>query len=633
MIAFYAAGGIKEWMAIITVGKVGMGKIRTWCLACALTVFGTTMLSAADSDDRIGRIETLRAEIARHDDLYFKQAAPEISDAAYDALKRELAALESGSMPIDDGAGIGDDRLDRFPDVDHRVRMLSLEKAYDAAALSVFDQRVRRAADGDEVVYVLEPKVDGIAISATYEHGQLTRLATRGDGRTGDDVTMHAASIAGLPLQLASDDGNDLPAVVELVGEAYVSLAEFARINRERLAAGEAAFAHPRNLAAGTLKQMDSVEVSRRGLAVVIHGWGAWSGAVPAPESHRGFSNWVQARGLQVLSQMRTVSEGEDLWRAVAQMGDDRHRWPFAADGVVVKVDATSLRERVGESPYAPRWAIACKFPSERAQTRVVAISIQVGRTGVLTPLAELEPVRVGGALVSRVSLYNRDHIARLDVRVGDQVEIARAGEVIPEIVGVVLGERSPDAPAYVFPGICPECHGPVGADGNAAMVRCLNPDCPAQLRRKLEHFASSSAADLKGFGPVVIGRLVALGRLRSPADFYALAEADLGPVVGPTTAVRLLASVEASRNAELWRVIHGLGLPGVGAVKARALAARIDQLEELLELESPAWETEVDGEPMMPIDSATIEAVVRHFERKEHRDAVLALAVARRQR
>ncbi len=518
----------------------------------------------------------------RHDELYFKKAAPEISDAAYDALKREERALEKilspGVSSADQaaaGSGLGDDRTGAFPTREHREPMLSLEKAYTEAELRAFLTGVQRVLGRDDGVWVVEPKFDGLAISVTYEGGRLVHAVTRGDGQRGDDVTANVLTIDSVPRALPAG----CPDVVEIRGEVYMDYAEFARINAERDEAGEEPFAHPRNLAAGTLKQKDPGEVAQRKLSAVFYGLGAWQGSPPVPETQQALHGLIRAWGLPGIVRTVVAANAEDVWAAVEGFGRERAALPFPTDGVVVKIDSRIAQLRLGASDEAPRWAVAYKYPPQRVTTRLTAITLQVGRSGVVTPVAELEPVAIGGTSISRATLHNADEIARRDLRIGDVVYVEKAGEIIPAITGVDLSRRAPDSVAFTFPKNCPSCETTlVRADGEAA-ERCPNGRCPAQVRRRIEHFASSSGVGINGLGPVLIGKLVNAGKVADVADLYRLKRAD-------GVSANVLAEIERSRRAELGRFIFGLGLPGIGSKGAAELATRYGSLSALAQSE-----------------------------------------------
>lgn len=540
-------------------------------------------------ETRIPRIAELRAEIVHHDQLYFREAAPEISDAAYDRLKRELAALEGdGERPLSVGAepvqpALGDDRSGLFPTARHREPMLGLDKAYSEVELKSFHERVAQRLARRDVTYVVEPKVDGIAISVTYEHGRLIRAVTRGDGAEGDEITANVLAMNRLPRTLLTRDSrHPLPEVIELRGEIYVPLAAFARINQEREASGEEPFSNPRNLAAGTMRLTDPEEIAARELSLVLYGFAACSPAATAPASQHELREKLQAWGLPVLRQSAPLRAPADLWTAILAIEHERNRFDFPIDGAVVKVDPVRLQRELGATASAPRWAIAYKFEPARAETRVLAITVQVGRTGLLTPVAELAPVALAGSVLSRATLHNADEIARRDIRIGDFVSVEKAGEIIPAIVAVDRTRRSPASRPYLFPSDCPVCGAAIATAAEEVARHCPNAACPAQVRGRIEHFVSKSGVAISGFGPALIAALVEKGRFASIADIYRLTRDDFAAaeVAGSVkTADRLLAGIAASRRAELWRFLNGLGIPRVGEASAKILARRFGSL------------------------------------------------------
>lgn len=552
---------------------------------CVITCVGVAQV--ADPAPR-ERIAGLRTEIARHDELYFREAKPEITDAEYDRLKRELTALEAAhpefTRPAD---SVGDDRSGRFPVHTHRERMLSLDKAYTEAEWRAFHAKLAKQLGRLDLAFVVEPKYDGLAISLTYERGVLVRAVTRGNGTEGDDVTANARTIRDLPARLNGESGT-LPALVELRGEIYLEQAEFDRINAGRIAADEEPFAHPRNLAAGTIKSSDPAETAQRRLSVVVYGWGAWEGA-GAPASQQAFHSQVRTWGLPGVTNYQQAGTADEVWTAVRAIGRERSGLGFPIDGAVVKLNDTALRARVGAEENAPRWAVACKYEPERAVTRLRGITWQVGRTGVLTPVAEFDPVELGGSTVARASLHNRAEIARRDLRIGDLVEVEKAGEIIPAIVGVKLAGRPADAKPCLFPAWCPSCGASLAERPGEAALRCPNAHCPAQRQRRLEHFVSAQAVDIKGIGAATITALIEAGLLQNPADFYRLRREDLRriPGMGEKTADRLLSAIGRSKEAELWRFIHGLGIPQIGAAAARKLASQCGDLAALARMDA----------------------------------------------
>ncbi|MBE2214522.1 MAG: NAD-dependent DNA ligase LigA [Opitutaceae bacterium] len=577
------------------------------------------------------RIAILRAEIARHDALYFRQAAPEISDSEYDRLKEELAALERAhpELAMVPPASPGfDDRSGRFPTARHSEPMLSLEKVYDEDALRSFYARVSREIDRDGITFIVEPKIDGIAISVTYERGRLVRAVTRGDGNEGDNITENVLTIEGLPRELAARGGGDAPELIEIRGEVYLTFDAFARINREREAAGEPPFANPRNAAAGTARLDDPDAVAGRGLQIAFYGLGACEPASARPASQQATLARIAAWGLPVVDRAVVVCDAEVLWQTVCALGEERAGLAYPTDGVVVKLDDIAWRAKCGDSPQGPRWAVAYKYAPRRAATRVRAITIQVGRTGVLTPVAEFDPVDLAGSTVARASLHNRDALARLDVRVGDAVFVEKAGEIIPEIVAVDRGRRSPESAAFVFPETCPACATAVVSGEGGALVRCPSEACPAQVRRRLEHFASMAAVNIAGLGPATIGALVERGWVDDPADFYRLERAQVlglgADVVVSSDA--LLSAIERSKSAELWRVIHGLGIPRVGETTARDLATVYPDLAAFGDLSAADFDA-AGRAAVLDLGRATEQALLFWFAEARHRALVRDLA------
>ncbi len=572
-------------------------------------------------------IAALRVEIARHDALYHRQAAPEIRDGDSDGLKRKLREWEQTypeiARAVPAVAEVGDDRSGLFQTYRHRERMMSLEKAYTEAELRAFSARVEKAVGKRELAFVVEPKFDGLAVSVTFEQGRLVRAVTRGNGVEGDDVTGHVLAITGLPRTLRvpgeGAGAGVMPAVIEVRGEVYVPFAEFQRVNVEREAAGETRFANPRNLAAGTLRQLDASEVTRRGLAVVFYGIGACEPLTALPTTQHGLHGKIRAWGLPGVEEVWRAMGTDALWRAVQTVETARASFTFPTDGAVVKLDEMAWQREVGVGESAPRWAVAYKFASERAETRLRAITIQVGRTGVLTPVAELEPVTLAGSKVARATLHNRDEIARRDLRVGDFVYVEKAGEIIPALVGVNLARRPAEAVPFVFPTVCPACRTAVVQRAGEVAVRCPGAACPAQLRRRIEHFASKAGVDIEGLGPVMIEALVERGVVKELADLYRLRREDvaaLGKNVSKS-AERLLGAIEASKRVELARVIYGLGIPQIGAVAAKELARGCGSLEAVAAL----------GNAAAPAGASAAErAATAYFAHASHRAMVADL-------
>ncbi|MCS6242300.1 MAG: NAD-dependent DNA ligase LigA [Opitutus sp.] len=530
------------------------------------------------------RLIWLRAEIARHDELYFKKNAPEISDAAYDSLKQELRQLEqapanesSSVSELKSVPSVGDDRSGGFTSTVHRQPMLSLEKAYTEAELRAFIQRVERHTGSSKLNWVIEPKFDGLAISVTYENGRLVRAVTRGDGLQGDDVTENVSTIPGLPPTLP----NGYPPVVELRGEVYIDYATFARLNVEREEAGDPPFTQPRNLAAGTLKLHDSREVARRHLSIVFYGLGAWEGSPAKPTTQQALHALVRDWHLPGVDSFKTAHTPEEIWAAVTRLERQRARLGFPTDGVVVKADDCAVQEALGVSAEAPRWAIAYKFPPERVSTRLRAITLQVGRTGIITPVAELDAVVIGGTKIERASLYNADAITRRDLRIGDWVYVEKAGEIIPVVVGPDASMRTSAVTPFEFPLRCPACEGKLVRNEGEATTRCVNRECPGQVKRRIEHYASPEAAGIKGLGPVAIAALVDGRKVKTIADLYRLRSDDLVNIgdVAESVAGQLIEQIEQSKKTRLPRLIYGLSIPGVGRAAAKEWAASFSHL------------------------------------------------------
>ncbi len=578
------------------------------------------------------KLADLRAQIKRHDELYYRRARPEITDFDYDALKRALADLEAefpeaaAALPGDSPTSqVGDDRAEGFQTYRHRLPMQSLDNTYSESELLEFDARLARMLEREKLEYVIEPKIDGLAVSVTYERGEFVRAVTRGNGVEGDDVTTNALTIATLPRKLRIAVGESAPEFIEIRGEVYMTAAEFARINRDREEAGEPPYANPRNLAAGTLKLLDAGEVRRRRLEIVLYGFGACEPASALGASQSGFHSHLQRWGLPIVEKIWQVRGFDAAWAAVQELDSLRHSFAYGTDGAVVKLDNLALQREAGSTSKAPRWAIAYKFAAERAETNLLAISIQVGRTGVLTPVAELNPVQLAGTTVARATLHNRDEIARKDIRIGDFVYVEKAGEVIPAVIGVNLSRRSPACVPYIFPSECPACGtGVIQIEGEVAL-RCPNYECPVQVRRRVQHFASRGGVDIEGLGEAMVDTLVEKGWVRSAADIYKLRREDLlslGKSVEKSSD-NLLAAIESSKQAELWRYIHGLGIPHVGVAAAKDLARRFGGLEELASARFEDFIGDKKTSRIEGIGETMALAIVAHFNDPRQRALV----------
>ena len=541
-------------------------------------------ISEAEAANELMR---LARQIAHHDRLYHADDSPEISDPEYDALVRRNRELEEAFPHL-----IREDSPSRkvgheiaaspLSKVTHEVRMMSLDNAFNREEVEEWAGRIRRYLnldEGDPVAITAEDKIDGLSCSLRYEHGRLVRAATRGDGQVGEDVTANVAHIADIPQTLPAG----VPEVFEVRGEVYMSRADFAALNAAQEAAGGKLFANPRNAAAGSLRQKDASVTARRPLKFWAYGWGAAS-QVPCDTQH-AMMRMIESWGFP-LSPFLTVTDSVDAMIAHYQeIGRQRPGLPYEIDGVVYKVDRLDYQQRLGFVAKAPRWALAHKFPAERAETTLEAIDIQVGRTGKLTPVGRLAPVLVGGVTVTNVTLHNRDEIERLGVRPGDRVVIQRAGDVIPQVVENLT--RDEDRPAFPFPDHCPECDSEAVAEEGEVDVRCTGGlICPAQRTQRLEHFVSRKALDIDGFGSKTIAQFFALGWLESPADIYRLKQrrAEILALEGwqDKSVDNLLAAVENRRQPDAARLLFGLGIRHVGEVTARDLMKALGDLAAL---------------------------------------------------
>jgi len=578
------------------------------------------------------RIKELRADVARHAELYYRQAKPEIPDRDYDKLERELADLEKKFPQFAEKesqtAKVGDDRLEGFQTCRHRQPMQSLDNTYSELEYRAFHQRLVKQLERENLSYVVEPKIDGLAVSVTYEKGKLTRAVTRGNGEEGDDITVNAKTIYSLPHELKADKKHAVPEFIEIRGEIYLTTEEFQRINKEREEAGEAVYANPRNLAAGTIKQLDTREVARRKLEIVLYGIGYCEPQVA--ESQSEFLALVKQWGLPTVEKIWTANGIDEAWKAVGRLDKMRPDFAYGTDGAVTKLDSFGLRRAAGSTSKAPRWAIAYKFEPERAETKIKSITIQVGRTGVLTPVAELEPVILSGTTVQRATLHNQDEIERKDIRVGDYVLVEKAGEIIPAVIEVNTKRRAPECQPYKFPAQCPECGTKVIRLEGEVALRCPNYDCPVQVRRRLSHFVSKACMDIDGLGVAMVDELVTKGWVKGLADIYGLKREDLltlGKNVEKSTD-NLLAAIEASKERELWRVIHGLGIPHVGVAAAKDLAAHFRDIGKLAEATTEHFiankESVISG-----IGATMAEAITGFFKEPRNRATVAALLKA----
>jgi DNA ligase (NAD+) len=554
---------------------------------------GVSNLTAAQAK---ARHDELAAEIRRHDYLYYVQAHPVISDLAYDRLYRELADLEKEFpelvTPESPTQRIGDQPVKAFAQAAHLRPMLSLDNTYSQAEVRSFVTRVQKLLPGQTLSWTVEPKIDGLAVNLRYENGLLTLGATRGDGMQGDNITSNLKTIRSLPLRLSE---RNLPRVLEVRGEVYMTRAGFQKLNAERVAAGEEVFANARNSAAGSLKQLDPRLVAKRPLAIVLYALGEIEGGA-VPQRQHEMLQWLKELGFKTPEKTWLCHSEAELLAAIDELETVRHGFPYETDGAVLKLDEFAQREQIGYTSKAPRWAIAYKYAPEQAQTRLNGITIQVGRTGVLTPVAELEPVFLAGSTISRATLHNEDEIKRKDIRLGDTVIIEKAGEVIPAVVSVVLAKRPADAEPFDIRkhihGQCPVCGGPVRRDPQFVAWRCENIHCPAQATRRLEFFTARGALDIESVGGIVADKLVERGLAREPLDLFTLTVEPLGElnlgtaeaprVFGSKNAAKAVQAIARARTAPLSRWLFGLAIPEVGKTTAGQLAAFHESIDEV---------------------------------------------------
>ena len=531
----------------------------------------------------------LAGEIRRHDHAYHVVGRPVISDLEYDRLYRELVDLERNFpaliTPESPSQRVGATPLSAFKSVRHAVPMMSLDNTYSQAEVNDFVKRVQKLLPGEALERVVEPKVDGLAVSLRYEREVFTIGATRGDGTQGDDITANLRTLRSLPLRLPPATG--LP-VLEVRGEVYMTRKGFDKLNAERVAAGEEPFANPRNSAAGSLKQLDPRIVAQRPLDIVLYGLGEVAG-MARPDSQREMLDWLKSLGFKTPERTWFCHGAEELIAAIQELDRVRAHFNYETDGAVIKLNSFAQQRRLGATSKAPRWAIAYKYAPEQARTKLNQITIQVGRTGALTPVAELTPVFLAGSTIGRATLHNEDYIREKDIRVGDTVVIEKAGEVIPAVVEVVPAERTGEEKPFVFPTLCPECGsktaketGPDETTG--AIWRCVNPDCPAQVRGRIEHWCSRGAMDIEGGGEVMAAQLVKSGLVRDIADLYSLRSEPLVALerMGEKSAANFLAGIAASKTRDLWRLLFGLGILHVGAGSAKSLGRHFATLDDV---------------------------------------------------
>lgn len=577
------------------------------------------------ADDAIRtRLAELRNTIRHHNELYYRQSVPEISDREYDRLKEELTELEEQhpELVIEQSLTevVGDDRLAGFDSYTHREPMQSLDNTYSFEELEEFEKRLQRLLGDSTKEYLIEPKIDGVAVSLTYENGMFVRAVTRGNGIEGDDITANFELIENFPRLLAAP----YPDILEVRGEIYMTNEEFERINNQRRVNGQPEFANPRNLAAGTIKMLDRQEVKSRKLTWVSHGRGFCEPLTY--DTLSGFFSELDRWNFPLVEHHWLETGITNSIEAIRKLDELRRTYAYPTDGAVVKLNDLELQAQAGSTSKAPRWAIAYKFEAEQATTKLNDIAIQVGRTGTLSPVAILEPVQLAGTTVARATLHNSDEIARKDVRIGDSVVVEKAGEIIPAIIEVVLSDRPEGSEPYQFPHVCPACGTEVvRAEGEAAH-RCPNSmGCPPQVRRRIQFFASRQCMDIEGLGEAVVDQLVDKELVTKLPDLYSLRKDDLLSLekFAEKSADNLLQALEESKSRDLWRLLHGFGIPHVGASASKLLANTFLSLHTLLETEEDAL-TEVDG-----IGEIVAASIVSFFGDPDNRSMIEALVAA----
>ncbi|RUO78892.1 DNA ligase [Idiomarina tyrosinivorans] len=570
------------------------------------------------------RIAELSAQISQYNREYYEADQPTIPDAEYDRLFRELQQLEAEHPELADADSptqkVGGQPLTAFTSVEHELPMLSLDNAFSDEELAQFIQRIEERLDiSAAIAFCCEPKLDGAAVSLLYENQRLVRAATRGDGQTGEDITENVKTIKNIPLKLRGD----APQRVEVRGEVFMPLAGFKRFNEGAQQRGEKVFANPRNAAAGSLRQLDSRITAKRPLHFYAYSLGAVSDEQALADSHYQRLQTLASWGLPICDEVRRVEQAQDCQAYYEDLLERRQQLAYEIDGVVFKVDAIALQQDLGFVARAPRWAIARKFPAQEELTQLRDVEFQVGRTGAITPVAKLDPVAVGGVVVSNATLHNADEIERLGVKIGDTVIIRRAGDVIPQVVSVVEARRPSDAKAIVFPSVCPICQSHVERVEGEAVARCSGGlVCSAQRKEAIKHFASRKAMDIDGLGDKIVDQLVEREQLSSPADLYRLTEIDIASLerMGKKSAQNLVKAIKASQQTSLARFIYALGIREVGEATARNLARHFGDFAELRKADVDALKAVPD------IGDVVAKHIVHFFAEAHNNDVVDAL-------
>jgi DNA ligase (NAD+) len=591
-----------------------------WVLGSCLVLTVVAEPRPADPAEALSaRVAELRREIVRHDALYFQQAAPEITDSAYDELKQELARLLANDAAEEEDSHF-DDRPTDAAEWWHDEPMRSLQKAYRPEHIDAFYARLGRTLGQETIPTVVEPKIDGVAVGLLYNNGVFVGGGTRGNGRRGENITAKLRHWSAVPAQLNVVEGQIPPSRLELRGEIYVTHEQFQRINLQRTAAGEPPISHPRTLVAAALRQKQDDVLDELGIELAIFGVGAVEPAEALPRAQASLREWFAGLGLPALAHARQAADDATLHQVLVEMEAERTSYPFPTDGVVIKVDDLAAQQRLGSTPGAPRWAIARKFTPERAWTTLQAITWQVGRTGVLTPVGEVDPVALGGVTVRRVALSHFENVARRDLRPGDRVQLERVGDVIPVLTEVEPATgRGPD-PASLRPDSCPGCGGALEA--RSVHLWCLNVACPGQLARRLDHYVGRAGLDIKGLGPAAVAVLVETRKVTRIADLYQLTAEDF-----PARGQQIVAAIARSRNAPLDRVLLALGVPAISERMAAEFALRYGTLQEWWEAGPHEWTQVTRG---TAVSAATWREYLASDYNREEIQALSAAGVGR---
>ena len=573
----------------------------------------------------IERVKELRQALHRHNYRYYVLDDPEISDAEYDRMMQELVKLEADfpdlMSPDSPTLRVGAPPLDKFETIEHSIPMLSLENGFNDQDIIEFDRRIKRNLNIDsDIIYTTEPKLDGVAVELVYENGRLITASTRGDGFYGELITSNVRTIRSVPLRLHDENKNRIPSLLEVRGEVFIGKDAFKSLNRERIDENLPPFANPRNAAAGSLRQLDSKITAKRPLEIFVYGVGRIADLVL--ESHSDTLSALEKLGFRINAHVRpkvTIKEVIDCYK---ELSEHRDLLPYDIDGMVIKVDSLDLQRRLGATSRSPRWAMAYKFKAIQETTQIIDIDVQVGRTGTLTPVAHLVPVKIGGVTVSRATLHNEDEIKRKDIKIGDTVLVQRAGDVIPEVVKVITSKRTGEEKTFNMPLSCPVCDSSVIRSENEAASRCINTSCPAQVKERIKHFASKGAFDIDGLGDKLIEQLVEKKLLHSYADIFQLKEDVLKDLerMGSKSAENIVRAIQDSKQITLNRFIYALGIRHVGEHVAGILANALKSLDKLMCVTPDELEA-IDG-----VGPVVAESIVEFFKKDENQKIVIKI-------